>query len=121
MAKDAAATSLLNGSHTNVQVTYDSVNRVVNLNATNSNNGGGSVTYDLQGGNTNSNNATINLVPSSGVTDTIEIAAGNNPFDSTSNNTTTIDWDSNDSKITIGTTAPIQPDWSQSDLSLIHI
>ena len=72
MAKDAAATSLLNGSHTNVQVTYDSVNRVVNLNASNNNNGGGSVTYDLQGGNTNSNNATINLVPSSGVTDTIE-------------------------------------------------
>ena len=115
MAKDAAATSLLNGSHTNVQVTYDTVNRVVNLNASNNNNGGGSVTYDLQGGNTNSNNATINLVPSSGVTDTIEIAAGNNPFDSTSNNTTTIDWDANDSKITIGTTAPIQPDWSQSD------
>ena len=64
MAKDAAATSLLNGSHTNVQVTYDSVNRVVNLNASNNNNGGGSVTYDLQGGNTNSNNATCLLYTS---------------------------------------------------------
>ncbi len=103
MSKDAAFAALNGGTHQNITFTYDSVNKVINANATGTGGGGGGVTYDLQGTNNTSNQAIVQLVPSTGTTDTIEFAGGNG---------TTVSWDSNNKKITISSTAPVNADWN---------
>ena len=103
MSKDAAFAALNGGTHQNITFTYDSVNKVINANATGTGGGGGGVTYDLQGTNNTSNQAIVQLVPSTGTTDTIEFAGGDG---------TTVSWDSNNKKITITSTAPVNADWN---------
>jgi len=92
MSKDAAFAALNGGTHQNITFTYDSVNKVINANATGTGGGGGGVTYDLQGANNTSNQAIVQLIPSTGTTDTIEFAGGDG---------TTVSWDSANKKITI--------------------
>ena len=65
--------------------------------------GGGGTTYDLTGSNNTSNQALLNLVPASGTTDTIEFVGSNG---------TDISWDGVNNKITVNSTAPVQPDWN---------
>ena len=73
--------------------------------------GGSSVTYDLQGRNTTSTNAFVDLVPSSGTTDSIEF---------TGSGGSSISWDNANKRITITSTAPVNSDWnSASGLSQI--
>jgi len=92
MAKDAAAYMLLNGTHTDVTFTYDSTNRVMNVQATGSGGGGTGTTYDLAGRNTTSGNAFIDLIPSSGTTDSVEF---------TGSGGTDVSWDGVNNLITI--------------------
>ncbi len=92
MARDAAFAAFDGGTHQNITFTYDSVNRVINANATGGGGGGGGVTYDLQGTNNTSNQAIVQLVPSTGTTDTIEFAGGDG---------TVVAWDGANSKVTI--------------------
>ena len=92
MSKDAAFAAFNGGTHQNITFTYDSVNKVINANATGTGGGSGGVTYDLQGTNNTSNQAIVQLVPSTGTTDTIEFAGGDG---------TTVSWDSANKKITI--------------------
>ena len=93
MAKDAAANSLVNGTHTDIDVTYDSANKVVHLEYTGSNSGnGGGATYDLQGRNTTSDNAFIDLVGSNSTTDSIEFVGSGG---------SSIAWDSVNTRITV--------------------
>lgn len=109
LAKDAAALMLINGSKVGVTYTYDSVNKVINTIVSGGGGGGGTViTYDLSGRNTTSNNAFIDLVPSSGLTDSIEFAGSAG---------TTVNWDSGNRRITIGSVAPVQADWTQTNTS----
>jgi hypothetical protein len=107
LAKDAAALMLINGSKVGITYTYDSVNKVLNSVVSGGGDGSGTViTYDLAGRNTNSNNAFIDLIPSSGLTDTIEFAGSAG---------TTVNWDSGNKRITIGSVAPVQADWNQTN------
>ena len=93
MAKDAAANSLVNGTHTDIDVTYDSANKVVHLEYTGtSGGGGGGATYDLQGRNTTSDNAFIDLVGSNNSTDSIEFVGSGG---------SSIAWDSVNTRITV--------------------
>lgn len=108
LAKDAAALMLINGSKVGVTYTYDSVNKVLNTVVTGGGGGGTTITYDLQGRNTTSNNAFVDLVPSSGLTDSIEFAGSAG---------TTVNWDSGNKRITIGSVAPVQADWNQTNSS----
>jgi hypothetical protein len=109
LAKDAAALMLINGSKVGVTYTYDSVNKVINTIVSGGGGGGGTViTYDLSGRNTTSNNAFIDLIPSSGLTDSVEIAGSAG---------TTVNWDSGNKRITIGSVAPVQADWTQTNTS----
>jgi len=107
-AKNAAALALINGSKVGISYTYDSVNKVINTVVTGGGGGGGGnvITYDLQGTNTTSNNAFINLIPSTGLTDSIEIAGSAG---------TTVNWDSGNKRITIGSVAPVQANWNQTN------
>lgn len=104
-AKDAAAQSLLNGSHTGISFSYDSANKILSATASGGGGGGGgsSVLYDFNGTTTTSNHVVLNLVPSSGATDSVELAGGGD---------TTVTWDSLNKKATISSTAPVQPDWN---------
>lgn len=106
LAKDAAALMLINGSKVGVTYTYDSVNKVINTIVSSSGGGGNVITYDFQGRNTTSNNAFLDLVPSTGLTDSIEIAGSAG---------TTVNWDSGNKRITIGSVAPVQADWNQTN------
>ena len=92
MARDAAFAAFDGGTHQNITFTYDSVNKVINANATGGGGGGGGVTYDLQGTNNTSNQAIVQLVPSTGTTDTIEFAGGDG---------TSVSWDGANKKVTI--------------------
>jgi hypothetical protein len=107
LAKDAAALMLINGSKVGISYTYDSVNKVINTIVSGGGGGGGTViTYDFQGRNTTSNNAFLDLVPSTGLTDSVEIAGSAG---------TTVNWDSGNKRITIGSVAPVQSDWNQTN------
>ena len=102
-AKDAASAMILGGTHQNISFTYDSVNRTLSATAQAGGGGGGGTTYDLTGSNNTSNQALLNLVPASGTTDTIEF---------TGSNGTDVAWDGVNNKVTINSTAPVQPDWN---------
>lgn len=104
-AKDAAAQSLLNGSHTGIAFSYDSANKIISATASGGGGGGGgsSILYDFSGSTTTSNHVVLNLVPSSGATDSVELAGGGD---------TTVTWDSVNKKATIASTAPVQSDWN---------
>ena len=103
-AKDAAAQSLLNGSHTGITFNYDSTNKIISATASGGSGGGGSsILYDFNGSTTTSNHVVLNLVPSSGATDTVELAGGGD---------TTVSWDAVNKKATIASTAPVQSDWN---------
>ena len=103
-AQDAIATLFANGTHTNITFTYDDANNSISATAQ-AGGGGGGTTYDLTGSNNTSNQALLNLVPASGTTDTIEIVGSNG---------TDVAWDGVNNKITINSTAPVQPDWNAS-------
>lgn len=104
LAKDAAAVMLINGTKTGITYTYDSTNKVINSIVTGGSGGSGTViTYDLQGRNTTSNNAFIDLLPSSGLTDSIEFAGSAG---------TVVNWDTGNKRITIGSVAPVNADWN---------
>ena len=111
-AKDAAFAALSGGTNTGINYTYDSTNKVINCNVTASgNNNNPVVTYDLTGTNSTTNQAIVQLVPSSGTTDTIEFVGSNG---------TTVAWDGANAKISIDSTAPVNADWtSTSGLSQI--
>ena len=100
-AQDAIATMFANGTHTNITFTYDDANNSISATAQ-AGGGGGGTTYDLTGSNNTSNQALLNLVPASGTTDTIEFVGSNG---------TDVAWDGVNKKITINSTAPVQPDW----------
>ena len=101
-AQDAIATMFANGTHTNITFTYDDANNSISATAQAGGGGGGGTTYDLTGSNNTSNQALLNLVPASGTTDTIEFVGSNG---------TDVAWDGVNKKITINSTAPVQPDW----------
>ena len=104
-AQDAIATLFANGTHTNITFTYDDANNSISATAQ-AGGGGGGTTYDLTGSNNTSNQAKLNLVAGNGdPTDTIEIVGSNG---------TDVAWDSVNNKITINSTAPVQPDWNAS-------
>ena len=97
MAKDAAATALVNGNHNNITVTYDSTSKVINLTGQ-TGGGGGGTTYDLLGSNTTSNNAIITLtdVNNNANNDSITFVGGGG---------TDISWVQADNKIVINSNA----------------
>ena len=106
LAKDAAALMLINGTKVGVTYTYDSTNKVLNTTVTGGGGGGGSViTYDLTGRNTTSNNAFIDLIPSDGITDTIEFVGSGG---------TAVNWDTANKRITLSSVAPVSADWNAS-------
>ncbi len=96
MAKDAAWNAINGGTHTNITWQYDSVNRVISGTATGSGGGGGGTTYDLSGRNTSATNAFIDLVPSTGTTDSIEFAGSGG---------TDVSWDAINNRISINSEA----------------
>ena len=100
-AQDAIATMFANGTHTNITFTYDDTNNSISATAQ-AGGGGGGTTYDLLGSNTTSNNAIITLRDANNNDDDIEIAGSGG---------TTVSWDGANNRITLGSTAPVQPDW----------
>ena len=93
MAKDAVWTAINNGTHSDITFTYDQTNRVISAVATAGGGGGGTaVLYDLGGNSTTSNQAILQLIPSTGSTDEIEFAGSGG---------TTVAWDSVNAKVTI--------------------
>ena len=100
-AQDAIATMFANGTHTNITFTYDDVNNSISASAQGGG-GGGGTTYDLLGSNTTSNNAIITLRDANNNDDDIEIAGSNG---------TSVTWDGANNRITLSSTAPVQPDW----------
>ena len=100
-AQDAIATLFANGTHTNITFEYDDVNNSISATAQAGGEGGGT-TYDLIGSNTTSNNAFITLIDANNNEDNIEI---------TGSGGTTVTWDGANNRITLGSTAPVQPDW----------
>ena len=100
-AQDAASQLFINGSHTGISFTYNDANNTIDATVTGGG-GGGGTTYDLLGSNTTSNNAILTLRDANNNDDTIEF---------TGSNGTDISWDSANNKITINSTAPVQPDW----------
>ena len=101
-AQDAIAQMFANGTHTNITFTYDDANNSISASATGGGGGGGGTTYDLLGSNTTSNNAIITLRDANNNDDDIEI---------TGSNGTTVSWDGVNKRITLDSTAPVQPDW----------
>ena len=101
-AQDAIATMFANGTHTNITFTYDDANNAISASATGGG-GGGGTTYDLLGSNTTSNNAILTLRDANNNDDDIEI---------TGSGGTTVAWDNANSRITLGSTAPVQSDWN---------
>ena len=102
-AQDAVAAMFANGTHTNISFTYDDNNNAINASATGGGGGGGGTTYDLLGSNTTSNNAILTLRDANNNDDDIEI---------TGSGGTTVTWDGANNRITLGSTAPVQPDWN---------
>ena len=103
-AKDAAYAALNGGTHVGIQYTYDSTNRVINSQVTaTGNNNNPVVTYDLSGTSSTTNQAIVQLIPSTGTTDTIEFVGGGG---------TTVAWDGANTKITVSSTAPVNADWT---------
>ena len=100
-AQDAIATMFANGTHTNITFTYDDANNSISASAQGGG-GGGGTTYDLLGTSTTSNNAIIRLRDALNNDDDIEI---------TGSNGTSVTWDGANNKITLSSTAPVQPDW----------
>ncbi len=103
-AQDAIATMFANGTHTNITFTYDDVNNSLSATAQAGGGGGGS-TYDLLGTSTTSNNAILRLRDALNNDDDIEI---------TGSNGTSVTWDGANNRITLSSTAPVQPDWNAS-------
>ena len=102
-AQDAIAQMFANGTHTNITFTYDDANNSISASATGGGGGGGGgTTYDLLGSNTTSNNAIITLRDANNNDDDIEI---------TGSNGTSVTWDGANNRITLSSTAPVQPDW----------
>lgn len=101
-AQDAIATMFANGTHTNITFTYDDANNSISATAAAAGGGGGGSTYDLTGSNNTSNQAIITLSDAEGNDDTIEIIGSGD---------TTVAWDAANSRITLGSTAPVQSDW----------
>ena len=99
-AQDAASQLFVNGTHTGISFAYNDANNTIDATVTGG--GGGGTTYDLLGSNTTSNNAILTLRDANNNDDTIEFAGSNG---------TDITWDSANNKITINSTAPVQPDW----------
>ena len=104
-AQDAVAAMFANGTHTNITFTYDDVNNAISASATGGGGGGGGTTYDLLGSNTNSNNAILTLRDANNNDDDIEI---------TGSGGTTVQWDAANTRITVGSTAPVNADWNAS-------
>ena len=104
-AQDTVAQMFANGTHTNITFTYDDVNNAISASATGGGGGGGGTTYDLLGSNTNSNNAIITLRDANNNDDDIEI---------TGSGGTTVQWDAANTRITVGSTAPVNADWNAS-------
>jgi len=102
-AQDAVAAMFANGTHTNITFTYDDANNAISASATGGGGGGGGTTYDLLGSNTTSNNAILTLRDANNNDDDIEI---------TGSGGTTVAWDNANSRITLGSTAPVQSDWN---------
>ena len=100
-AQDAASQLFVNGTHTGISFTYNDANN--SIDATVTGGGSGGTTYDLLGSNTTSNNAILTLRDANNNDDSIEFAGSNG---------TDISWDSVNNKITINSTAPVQPDWN---------
>ena len=101
-AQDAVAAMFANGTHTNITFTYDDANNAISATAQAGGGGGGGTTYDLVGSNTTSNNAFITLLDANNNEDSIEL---------TGSGGTTVTWDGPNKRITLGSTAPVQPDW----------
>ena len=101
-AQDAVAAMFANGTHTNITFTYDDSNNAISATAQ-AGGGGSGTTYDLLGSNTTSNNAIITLRDANNNDDDIEIAGSGG---------TTVTWDGANNRITLGSTAPVQPDWN---------
>jgi len=101
-AQDAVAAMFANGTHTNITFTYDDNNNSISATAEASG-GGGGTTYDLLGSNTTSNNAIITLRDANNNDDDIEIAGSGG---------TSVTWDGANSRITLGSTAPVNADWN---------
>ncbi len=101
-AQDAIATMFANGTHTNITFTYDDANNSISASATGGGGGGGGTTYDLLGTSTTSNNAILRLRDANNNDDDIEITGGGD---------TSVTWDSANNRITLSSTAPVQPDW----------
>ena len=99
-AQDAASQLFINGSHTGISFTYNDANNTIDATVTGG--GSGGTTYDLLGSNTTSNNAILTLRDANNNDDSIEFAGSNG---------TDISWDSANNRITINSTAPVQPDW----------
>ena len=100
-AQDAIATMFANGTHTNITFTYDDANNSISASAQGGG-GGGGTTYDLLGTSTTSNNAILRLRDALNNDDDIEI---------TGSNGTSVTWDGANNRITLSSTAPVQPDW----------
>lgn len=105
LAKDAVFLALDNGTKVGISYTYDSVNKVINSLVSGGGGSGTVITYDLQGRSTTSNNAFVDLIPSTGVTDSIEF---------TSSGGSSIAWDNANKRITISSVAPVSADWNAS-------
>ncbi len=104
LAKDAVYLALNNGTKVGISYTYDSVNKVINSLVSGGGGGSGEVlTYDLQGRSTTSNNAFVDLIPSTGTTDSIEF---------TSSGGSSVAWDNANKRITISSVAPVSADWN---------
>ena len=99
-AQDAASQLFVNGTHTGISFTYNDANNTIDATVTGG--GSGGTTYDLLGSNTTSNNAILTLRDANNNDDSIEFAGSNG---------TDISWDSANNRITINSTAPVQPDW----------
>jgi hypothetical protein len=112
LAKTAAATALINGTHIGIEFTYDSVNQKISSVVTGGGGEGGSVVlYDLGVSNTTTNQAIVSLSPSSGTPDTFEIVGVGG---------TQVAWNSVEKKISVTSVAPVNADWnSTSGLSQI--
>ena len=110
-AKDAAAQSILNGTHLGISFTYDQASQSLNSVVTASGTGGGggtAILYDFYGSNVTSNQVILNLDPSTGTTDTVEFAGAGG---------TTVSWDSQTNKATIQSDQPVQSDWNITDIN----
>lgn len=106
MAQDAAASLLINGSHTNISFVYNDETNTIDATSAGGGGSGGGAIYSLSGSNTTSNNAFITLTGTDQTSDSIEIAGGGG---------TSINWDGVNNKIEVSSTAPVQSDWNANE------